>query len=81
LNLGGDAWPIYLKDKKTIKVDLKPGDMLFYHGCELEHWRDALKGENCTQVFLHYNRSTKDNKNNIYDRRPMLGLPAEYRRT
>jgi len=80
LNLGGSPWPIYLKDKKTIKVDLKPGDMLFYHGCELEHWRNALKGNNCTQVFLHYNRLTKDNKNNIYDGRPMLGLPAEYRK-
>ena len=55
--------------------------MLFYHGCELEHWRDVLKGENCTQVFLHYNRSTKSNKKNIYDSRPMLGLPAEYRRS
>jgi hypothetical protein len=80
LNLGGSPWPIYLKDKKTIKVDLKPGDMLFYHGCELEHWRNALKGNNCTQVFLHYNRLTKDNKNNIYDGRPMPGLPAEYRK-
>jgi hypothetical protein len=32
MNLGGDAWPIYLEpsgetDKKGIKVDLKPGDM------------------------------------------------------
>ena len=80
LNLGGSPWPIYLKDKKTIKVDLKPGDMLFYHGCELEHWRNALKGNNCTQVFLHYNRLTKDNKNNIYDGRPMPGLPAECRK-
>ena len=80
LNLGGSPWPIYLKDKKTIKVDLKPGDMLFYHGCELEHWRNALKGNNCTQVFLHYNKLTKGNKHNIYDGRPMPGLPAEYRR-
>jgi hypothetical protein len=81
LNLGGSLWSIYLKDKKTIKVDLKPGDMLFYHGCELEHWRNKLKGNNCTQVFLHYNTLTKDTINNIYDGRPMLGLPAELKRT
>ena len=77
LNLGGDVWPIYLKDKKTIKVDLKPGDMLFYKGCELEHWRNKFSGKNCTQVFLHYNHFTKSPKDNIYDGRMMLGFPAE----
>tara|TARA_R110000787_G_scaffold221562_1_gene330284 strand:- start:537 stop:1130 length:594 start_codon:yes stop_codon:yes gene_type:complete len=77
LNLGGDVWPIYLKDKKTIKVDLKPGDMLFYRGCELEHWRNKFNGKNCTQVFLHYNHFTKSPKDNIYDGRMMLGFPAE----
>tara|TARA_R110000823_G_scaffold287150_1_gene405446 strand:+ start:2134 stop:2727 length:594 start_codon:yes stop_codon:yes gene_type:complete len=77
LNLGGNHWPIYLQDKKIIKVDLKPGDMLFYYGCELEHWRNVFKGKNCTQVFLHYNRLTKSNKNSTYDKRPLLGLPAE----
>jgi|TARA_R100001460_G_C3555186_1_gene175433 hypothetical protein len=79
LNLGGEIWPIYLKDKKEIKVNLQPGDMLFYYGCELEHWRNKFKGNNCTQVFLHYNRLTKSNKNNIYDGRPMIGLPSEFR--
>ena len=39
MNLGGDDWPIYLEPsgetgKKGIKVDLKPGDMLVYSGCE-----------------------------------------------
>jgi len=77
LNLGGSPWPIYLKDKKTIKVDLKPGDMLFYRGRELEHWRNKFKGNNCTQVFLHYNHFTKSSKHNIYDGRMMLGFPAE----
>ena len=79
LNLGGEIWPIYLKNKKEIKVNLQPGDMLFYYGCELEHWRNKFKGNNCTQVFLHYNRLTKSNKNNIYDGRPMIGLPSEFR--
>jgi hypothetical protein len=40
---------------KGIKVDLKPGDMLIYKGMELEHWREPFKGEDCIQVFLHYN--------------------------
>ena len=43
MNLGGDPWPIYLepsgkKNKKGIKIDLNPGDMLVYRGEDLEHW-------------------------------------------
>jgi hypothetical protein len=81
LNLGGDPWPIYLEPSckeglKGIKVDLKPGDMLVYRGNELEHWREEFKGENCAQVFLHYNDiNTKGAKENIYDKRKHLGLP------
>ena len=86
LNLGGDSWPIYLEPTgkeglKGIKVDLKPGDMLVYKGNELEHWREEFKGENCAQVFLHYNNvKTKGSKENIYDRRPHLGLPAWFKK-
>jgi hypothetical protein len=86
LNLGGDSWPIYLEPTgkeglKGIKVDLKPGDMLVYKGNELEHWREEFKGENCAQVFLHYNNlNTKGSKENIYDRRPHLGLPAWFKK-
>jgi len=86
LNLGGDSWPIYLEPSgkeglKGFKVDLKPGDMLVYRGNELEHWREPFKGENCAQVFLHYNDlKTKGSKENIYDRRPHLGLPAWFKK-
>ena len=86
LNLGGDPWPIYLEPSgkeglKGIKVDLKPGEMLVYRGNELEHWRESFKGENCVQVFLHYNNlKTKGSKENIYDRRPHLGLPAWFKK-
>jgi hypothetical protein len=38
-----------------IRVDLEPGDMLVYSGCELEHWREEFTGNICAQVFLHYN--------------------------
>jgi len=81
LNLGGDPWPIYLEpsgktDKAGVKVDFNPGDMLIYRGCDLEHWRQPFTGKNCAQVFLHYNQKTKKSKDNIYDGRPMLGLPG-----
>ena len=81
MNLGGDSWPIYLEpsgetDKEGVKIDLEPGDALIYRGCEVEHWREAFEGENCGQVFLHYNDASGENaKENAYDRRPFLGLP------
>ena len=85
LHLGGDSWPIYLEPSgKTgmagIKVNLKPGDMLIYSGCDLEHWRDAFPGKDCGQVFLHYNdRTKKTAKANLYDTRPFLGLPSWFK--
>ena len=85
LNLGGDSWPIYLdptgkEGQAGIKVDLDPGDMLIYSGCELEHWREEFKGKDCGQVFLHYNKSSsKKAKENLYDRRPFAGLPAWFK--
>mgnify|MGYP001228658553 FL=1 len=60
---------------KGVKVDLKPGDMLIYSGCELEHWREPFKGKLCGQVFLHYNHADGQfAKTNLYDKRPMLGI-------
>lgn len=85
MNLGGDDWPIYLEPsgeegKKGVEVNLKPGDMLMYRGCELEHWREAFKGKDCGQVFLHYNdASGKDAEANKFDKRPMIGLPSWFK--
>tara|TARA_R100000995_G_scaffold18093_1_gene7363 strand:- start:1308 stop:1718 length:411 start_codon:yes stop_codon:yes gene_type:complete len=96
LNLGGDPWPIYLDPinnkrhteyteykegtSSGLKIDLEPGDMLIYSGCELEHWREEFKGKDCGQVFLHYNRAnSKLGKLNKFDRRPFIGLPAFFR--
>jgi len=61
---------------KGVPVDLNPGDMLIYSGCELEHWREPFEGNLCVQTFLHYNNAdgqfAYDNK---FDKRPMLGIP------
>ena len=81
VNLGGDPWPIFIepsgkKNKKGKKVVLKPGDMLFYFGCDLEHWRKPFEGNVCGQAFLHY---TTDEKL-INDRRVHLGLPNTYKK-
>ena len=81
MNIGGDEWPIYLepsgeKNKKGIEVNLNPGDMLMYRGCELEHWRDVFEGDDCAQVFFHFT----DDKNYMYDTRPFLGLPQYFKK-
>jgi len=69
------------ENTKGIRVDLKSGDMLVYSGCELEHWRDKFKGKECIQVFLHYNnRKTPGAKDNMFDKRPHLGLPSWFKR-
>ena len=77
-----DGKKITVKSKaKGIKVDLKPGDMLVYSGCELEHWRNKFKGKEHIQVFLHYNnRKTPGAKENMFDKRPHLGLPSWFKR-
>ena len=66
---------------KGIKVDLKPGDMLVYSGCKLEHWRNKFKGKEHIQVFLHYNnRKTPGAKENMFDKRSHLGLPSWFKK-
>lgn len=61
---------------KGVKVDLDPGDMLIYSGCDLEHWREPFEGNLCGQVFLHYNHANgRFAKTNLYDKRPLLGIP------
>jgi len=85
LNLGGDPWPIYLDptgkvSQAGIEVNLDPGDMLIYSGCDLEHWREEFNGQDCGQVFLHYNKANSKNaKKNKFDGRPFVGLPTWFK--
>jgi len=83
MNLGGDKWDIYLDptEGEGIKVNLNPGDMLVYSGCELEHWREPFEGKDCCQVFLHYNnKKTEGAESNKFDERLHLGLPSWFKR-
>ena len=75
MNLGGDTWPIYIKDFKgdVREVEMYPGDALIYQGSICEHWRNKFKGKHCFQVFFHY--VTEKYKHLVFDERPMLGIP------
>jgi len=60
-----------------IKVVLEPGDMLVYRGHDCEHWREPFEGQDCDQVFLHYNhRNGPFAEKNKFDNRPLLGIPS-----
>lgn len=83
LCLGYDSnynWPMYIKTKsgEELSIELQPGDMIIYKGCDVEHWRETFNGKNHAQVFLHYN--DKNGSYNIkYDGRPNLGMPASFK--
>ena len=84
--LGFDKpYPIYLDptggvNNKGIKVDLNPGDMLVYRGCDLEHWRKPFEGDDCVQVFLHYNEEGTFKPEDKFDGRSHIGLPDWFRK-
>ena len=46
----------------------------------LEHWRETFIGQDCAQVFLHYNNvKSEGSDENLFDARPHLGLPSWYK--
>jgi hypothetical protein len=72
---------MFIKDKQNNQtpVQLAPGDMIIYKGCELLHWREPFQGNQHAQVFLHYNTKNKEN-NNYLDGRPLLAVPHQFRK-
>jgi len=77
-------WPMYIgpsdgkKGTEGTPIHMKPGDMVIYRGCEIEHWREPFEGLNHAQVFFHYNEKNEDGQKE-YDGRPALGLHGDYR--
>ena len=79
LCLGGEyekPWPIFIKDYagKSHEVPLDVGDMVVYHGTELEHWREKFEGNTQYQLFMHYVDSEGEYKDRVFDGRSNLGL-------
>ena len=75
-----EDWPILFEtlDKNNVSVELEPGDLIFYRGPMLEHWRDEYKGKKHVQLFLHYVDSEGEFAyTNTFDGRPELGLSAK----
>ena len=66
------AWPIWFErpDHTENSVSMKNGDMVIYKGCEREHWREPLTGENSYhhQIFFHYVNAQGPYVHHAYDR-------------
>ena len=78
LTLGYDdstgVWPIFFDEDKEISVDLQPGELAMYKGCEVEHWRPKFKGKWQAQVFLHYVDADGPYKDHAMDGRSSYGI-------
>lgn len=71
-------WPIFMEGNR---VDLEPGDMVIYKGCELTHWRDQfnIDDQHAWQVqgFFHYVNAAGPHTLYKFDSRSNVGvLPA-----
>lgn len=67
-------WPIFMEGTA---VNLEPGDLVIYRGCELEHWRDKLITNNPNswhvQGFFHYVDKQGPYAEYKYDKRLTVG--------
>ena len=67
-------WPIFMGGKM---VELEPGDMVVYKGCDVEHYREKMLGTKESwhiQVFLHYVDAGGPFTEWVFDKRKSLGL-------
>lgn len=80
----GNPWPIWMKvpGKDPIKIEMNPGDAVFYKGCEVTHWREKMvDSEINVQFMLHYVDQNGPNAGYKWDKRPNLGYQTEIRST
>lgn len=78
-------WPMFVEETGSYKdlpgkpIHMEPGDMIIYKGSLIDHWREAFKGRNHCQVFLHYNDLNGPyGKLTKYDTRPYVALPGDF---
>lgn len=78
----GKPWPIWMKvpGKEPIKIEMNPGDAVFYKGCEVTHWRDKMtESEITVQFMMHYVDKHGPNAEYKWDKRPNLGYATSTR--
>lgn len=64
--------PIFFEiDDERKAVELEPGDIVLFRGCELPHWRDPATSEHFL-IFLHYVNAAGPHSSWKYDKREHL---------
>ena len=43
-----------IRKRKSIAIELEPGDILLYQGPNVAHWRDTLMGDYSYHMFIHF---------------------------
>lgn len=74
------TWPIYMAGNK---VELNPGDLVIYRGCDLEHWREPFDvGDDVWQVqgFFHYVDQNGPKAEWKWDKRQSIGQVFKHNR-
>lgn len=70
--------PIYFADdkymKNTKKLLLDEGDLCFYRGNDMWHWRDPFENSWYLQTFIHYVDADGPYAHTIFDGRRCLGI-------
>lgn len=73
--------PIYFSQTEiktgATPLYLNPGDLCFYMGNRMYHWRDKFTQSWYLQTFLHYVDANGEYANNVYDGRPFLGMQKD----
>ena len=67
-----DPWPIFMDGEEII---MYPGDMVFYKGCKVPHWREPFTGKRQIQLFIHYVDTRGEYRDHVFDKRISLGFP------
>ena len=70
----GHAQQVVDSKPKPKSISLSYGDVCFYEGTQMNHWRLPYKGTECVQLFIHYVRQDGKYKEYKYDKRPNLGM-------
>ena len=78
---GEEVNPIYFSRNEdrsdAAEIILNPGDLCFYRGCDLYHWRPKFENRWYLQAFLHFVDANGPNANNIYDGRQFLAMQKQ----
>ena len=74
------SWHKSSLNEKSINVILELGDICFYEGTKMNHWREPFEGNECYQLFIHYVKKNGEHSKYKFDRRTNLGCSVKTKR-